>query len=122
VSPASPHKRVAVVQLAYHPAGLFQRRSPREDPLFDPKRPADSLLPSQDPGTSVLREELGALRQRIREAHDAQLLLKVQAILEACKTWKVELVVFPEYSLPWNLKWTPFFGPPRYLDFRPTPP
>ena len=103
MSPASPYKKVAVVQLAYYPAGLFQRRSPREDPLFDPKRPVDSLLPSHGPGTSVLRDELGSLRQRIREAHDAQLLLKVQALLEACKAWEVELIVFPEYSLPWNL-------------------
>ncbi|HLL03000.1 MAG TPA: pentapeptide repeat-containing protein [Myxococcaceae bacterium] len=51
----------------------------------------------------MLRDELGSLRQRIREAHDAQLLLKVQALLEACKAWEVELIVFPEYSLPWNL-------------------
>ena len=100
--PAST-KRVAAVQLAYYPAGLFQRRSPREDPLFDPSQPGDSLLPARDPDTAVLREELRALRQRIRQAHDAQLLAKARAILETCRSWSVDLVLFPEYSLPWNL-------------------
>jgi WD40 repeat protein/predicted amidohydrolase len=103
VSPSDSYKRVAVVQLAYHPAGLFQRRSPREDPLFDPKQPGDSLLPAHGLEAGTLGEELRALRQRIREEHDAQLWVKVQAILDACKAWRVELVVFPEYSLPWTL-------------------
>jgi WD40 repeat protein/predicted amidohydrolase len=101
VPPAS-YTRVAVVQLAYHPAIIAELRSPLEDPLFDPKR-GDSLLPSGGQVPPELRGEFDALRRRIREAYDAQLLAKLQAVLAACRDWKVRLVVFPEYSIPWEI-------------------
>ncbi len=44
-STGASYTRVAVVQLAYHPAALVDRRSPLEDPIFDPKGGPDPLLP-----------------------------------------------------------------------------
>jgi hypothetical protein len=83
----STHTRVAVVQLAYHPAIVLGRRSPLEDPLFDPKAPADSLLPSRGEVPEALKPKLDALRRRIREAYDAQLLGRIKAMLSACREY-----------------------------------
>jgi len=98
------HTRVAVVQLAYHPAIVAGLRSPLEDPLHDPTKP-DALLP--DPGrgelTEALRRKLDGLRARIRAAYDDQLLVRVRAILDQCRTWGARIVVFPEYSIPWEI-------------------
>jgi hypothetical protein len=55
VLPASSYTRVAVVQLAYHPAIVAELRSPLEDPLFS-RRQGDSLLPSG--GQGPLPQEL----------------------------------------------------------------
>lgn len=95
--------RVAVVQLAYHPAILADRRSPLEDPLFDPKRPESSLLPAGGEVPDALVDDLAALQRRVRETYDAQLLAKVQTVLEQCRAWNVRIVVFPEYSIPWEI-------------------
>jgi predicted amidohydrolase len=51
----------------------------------------------------VLVQPIRALRTRVRETYCAQLLRKVTAILEACRGWGVQLVVFPEYSIPWQI-------------------
>jgi len=104
VLPAPSYTRVAVVQLAYHPAIVAGLRSPLEDPLYSPRQ-SDSLLPSggQGPMPPALKKQLDALRTRVREAYDAQLLAKIRAVLDACRAWKVRLVVFPEYSIPWEI-------------------
>ena len=96
------YTRVAVVQLAYHPAALLQRRSPLEDPLFELGRP-DSLLPAQGVVPEEFEVRWRALRRRIRKAYNGQLLGRVRAILAACRTWDVDLVVFPEYAVPWEV-------------------
>src|SRR5262249_29173382 len=44
-----------------------------------------------------------ALRQRLRQAYDEQLLKRLRVILHACQSWGVRLVVFPEYSIPWEI-------------------
>lgn len=94
--------RVAVVQLAFHPALLIDRRSPREDPLFNPGSP-DSLSPERGELPLPLKEKLDALRRRIRATYDAQLLGRIKAVLERCSAWRARVVVFPEYSVPWEL-------------------
>ncbi|AKJ00312.1 High-affnity carbon uptake protein Hat/HatR [Archangium gephyra] len=93
-----------MVQLAYHPAIIAGLRSPLEDPLYSPRQ-GDSLLPSggQGPMSPELKKQLDALRTRVREAYDAQLLAKIRAVLDTCRAWKVRLVVFPEYSIPWEI-------------------
>jgi predicted amidohydrolase len=96
------YTRVAVVQLDYLPAALVERRSPLEDPLFDFGRP-DSLLPADGVVPPQFEERLKALRRRIREAYDDQLLRRVRAILGACRSWGVRLCVLPEYSIPWEI-------------------
>ncbi|WP_437839308.1 eIF2A-related protein [Sorangium sp. So ce1153] len=95
--------RVAVVQLAYHPAIVLDRRSPLEDPLFDPRAASDSLLPSRGEVPESIKPKLDALRRRIREAYGAQLLARIRAILSACREYGARIVVFPEYSVPWEI-------------------
>lgn len=102
-STGATYTRVAVVQLAYHPAALVDRRSPLEDPLFDPKGGPDSLLPRGGEVPEALAADLAALRVRIRNAHNEQLLAKLRAVLDACRGWGVRLVVLPEYSVPWEI-------------------
>src|SRR5208337_2808911 len=94
--------RVAVVQMAYHPATLLGRRSPLEDPLFELGK-TDSLMPESGVVPRELESRLRDLRRRIREAYDDQILKRVQVILTTCRTWNVEIIVFPEYSIPWEI-------------------
>lgn len=90
--------RVAVVQLAYHPAILLANRSPLEDPLGteDSLRVLDEL-------PEKLTERLHALRARIRQTYLGQLRKKLVAVLGQCRSWGVRIVVLPEYSVPWQL-------------------
>lgn len=92
------YTRVAVVQIDYHPAVLLNRRSPLGDPIEDAED--DPLLPSKGYVPASLHEEFTGLRTRIRHAYTGQLLSKLKAILKACQEWQVQLVVFPEYSIP----------------------
>jgi predicted amidohydrolase len=106
--PLRRYTRVAVVQVAYHPAAVVQRRSPLEDPLFEFARPdqppkPDSLLPESGDVPARFKSRLDQLRRRIRETYDEQLLERIKAILGSCRTWQVQLVVFPEYSIPWEI-------------------
>ncbi|WP_437899842.1 pentapeptide repeat-containing protein [Sorangium sp. So ce124] len=99
----STYTRVAVVQLAYHPAIVLDRRSPLEDPLFDPKGASDSLLPSRGEVPEAIKPKLDALRRRIREVYDAQLLARIRAVLSACREYGARIAVLPEYSVPWEI-------------------
>jgi len=83
--------RVAVVQLAYHPAILLSNRSPLEDPLGteDSLRVLDEL-------PEKLTERLHALRARIRQTYLGQLRKKLVAVLGQCRSWGVRIVVLPE--------------------------
>src|SRR6266568_2241678 len=90
---------VAVVQLGYYPAARLERRNALEEPLFDFKKPG-ALSRDFPPGVGA---RLGDLRQRVKEAYLSQYEKRVKAILEHCKKWGVQLVVFPEYSVPWQL-------------------
>ncbi|MCK6587569.1 MAG: hypothetical protein L6Q76_08295, partial [Polyangiaceae bacterium] len=91
------HVRVAVVQIEYHPAfekALF-------DPLFDPKRESSSLLPPRmHSSPSSVRDRFKALRRRVRKAYVDQMERRVLAIVDMCKSWGVEVLVLPEYSIP----------------------
>ena len=93
--------RVAVVQLDCHPAAVLPgSRDPLEDPLFEGD---DETLPTPGAVAEALAEPVRALRTRVRKAYCGQLLSKVAAILEACRGWGVQMVVFPEYSIPWQI-------------------
>ncbi|WP_437916115.1 hypothetical protein WME73_14915 [Sorangium sp. So ce302] len=97
------YTRVAVAQLAYYPAIIVDRRSPIEDPLFDPRTAADSLLPARADVPDAIKPRLEALRRRIRETYDAQLFARIRAVLSACLEYGARIVVFPEYSIPWEI-------------------
>ncbi|WP_438043395.1 eIF2A-related protein [Sorangium sp. So ce128] len=97
------YTRVAVAQLAYYPAIIVDRRSPLEDPLFDPRTAADSLLPARADVPDAIKPRLEALRRRIRETYDAQLFARIRAVLSACLEYGARIVVFPEYSIPWEI-------------------
>jgi predicted amidohydrolase len=99
--PPRAYTRVAVAQIACQPAIALPGRAPFEDPLFDLAR-ADSLRLEGDPPPE-LAQRLHDLRERIARIHREQLLLKVEAILRQCQQWGVRLIVFPEYSLPWQV-------------------
>ncbi len=99
--PPRAYTRVAVAQIACQPAIALPGRAPFEDPLFDLAQ-ADSLRLDGDPPPE-LAERLQALRERVARVHREQLLLKVEAILRQCQQWGVRLIVFPEYSLPWQV-------------------
>ena len=99
--PARAYTRVAVAQIACQPAISLPGRAPFEDPLFDMAR-ADCLLPEGE-APPELEKRFDELRERIAHVHREQLLLKVEAILRQCQKWGVRLIVFPEYSLPWQV-------------------
>lgn len=95
------YTRVAVVQLAYHPAIVLSGRSPLEDPLFS--LGGEDALHIDEELPPKLVERFDALRERIRTTYLANLRRKLVAILQQCQTWGVKLVVLPEYSVPWQL-------------------
>src|SRR5690349_13627697 len=99
--PSRVYTRVAVAQLACHPAIALPDRAPLEDPLFDVARADAMRLEGQPP--PELEERFRQLRARIARTYCDQLLLKVKAILAQCQAWGVRLIVFPEYSLPWQV-------------------
>ncbi len=99
--PARAYTRVAVAQIACQPAISLPGRAPFEDPLFDMAR-GDSLLPEGTPPPE-LEKRFDELRERIARVHREQLMLKVEAILRQCQQWNVRIIVFPEYSLPWQV-------------------
>ena len=71
--------RVAVVQIACHPAAVLPGvDDPLEDPLFGGK---SETLPRPDQVADALVEPIRALRTRVREAYCAQLLRKIETIL-----------------------------------------
>jgi predicted amidohydrolase len=98
------YTRVAVVQLDVHPAATVDRRTPLEDPIFEFGKP-DSLLPGngQIPKPEIFNARFELLRQTIRETYCSQLKARVLAILAACQRWRVKIVVFPEYSIPYDI-------------------
>jgi hypothetical protein len=87
--------------MAVHPAISVERARPMEDPLFEVTRGRDSLSLGAVP--SALQDKLEALRARVGETYRDQLSLKVRTVLHHCKRWHVQVVVFPEYAIPWQL-------------------
>jgi WD40 repeat protein/predicted amidohydrolase len=97
--------RVAVAQLAVHPAAVLDGWSFLDDHRGNHRSPSDPLgydLPLRD----ALGDKLPALRARIRDTYCAQWRTKVEAILASCRAWAVRLLVLPEYAVPWQeLEW-----------------
>ena len=96
------HTRVAVVQLDVHPAAVVGLRSPLEDPLFEFGKP-DSLVPGDGIIPQLCAERFSELREHVRAVYVAQLKSKVLAIIVACRRWNVRILVFPEYSIPYEI-------------------
>ncbi|UQA57058.1 hypothetical protein [Polyangium aurulentum] len=89
--------RVAVVQLAYHPAF----KGTLEDPLVGDDTSGSSLLPSgAQAAPAALRAKYNTLKRRVRDAYVNQLGRRLEAILEACRDHHVQVLVFPEYAVP----------------------
>ncbi|WP_437672235.1 hypothetical protein [Sorangium sp. So ce131] len=99
---AARHLRVGVVQLAFHPAVPIPKPSGAlDDPLGDPNREMSSLLPAGHASAPrPVQLQFKQLRRRIRQAYLDQTQRKVEAILDVCRAWRVQIVVFPEYSIP----------------------
>ncbi len=96
------YTRVAVVQLDVHPAAVIQRRMLTEDPLFAFGQ-ADSLEPGSGVVPQDFEDHFQNLRKKVRDVYNGQLKLKLLAILQACRDWNVRIVVFPEYSIPYEI-------------------
>lgn len=92
--------RVAVAQIAFHPAvhGSLVDPLGRADPEG---KVATSLLPP-DLGAppEALREKHEALSSRIRDAYLDQTTKKLRCLVDQCRSWGVRLLVLPEYSVP----------------------
>jgi hypothetical protein len=101
--PSALKTRVAVVQLDYIPAIRLNRQSSFENPNFVLSNSISNWLEPTAQLSDSIKEKLKSLRRRVREVYNQQLLLKIQTILEACTKWKVKVIVFPEYSIPWDI-------------------
>ncbi len=95
----SAYTRVAVVQIAYHPAVAEML----DDPLFDPKASRHSFVLDGAGVPKKIESAYKNLRARVRKAYVKQLGRRLDVILQHCQDWKVRLVVFPEYSIPAEL-------------------
>lgn len=91
--PSAPF-RVAVVQLDAHLAFSDLLGEPLRDSHLI--RELIALLPPE----SRLLDELELLQQRVAQAYERGLLTRLTAILRFCGNHSVDLVVFPEYSVP----------------------
>lgn len=94
----SGYLRAAVVQLHFHPAFTPKAGTPSiEHPLGQ----GELLL--QNLPSPTRHRALRELRQRVAREYLEQLRAKTIAVLRWCKDWNVDVVVFPEYSLPATL-------------------
>ncbi len=101
--PSPVKTRVAVVQLDYIPAIRLNRQSPFENPTFSLSNSNSNWLEPQASVSEEIKAKLKSLRARVRDIYTEQLLGKIQTILDACRRWKVKIIVFPEYSIPWEI-------------------
>ncbi|MBX3223366.1 MAG: hypothetical protein KF795_22835 [Labilithrix sp.] len=89
------------MQLAYHPALVNARmQACLEDPAYRADRHhslhAESQLPEEQ------ARELRVVRKNVRAAYIEWSAARTTAILRQCRAWGVHVVVFPEYSVPWE--------------------
>ncbi len=101
--PSAVKTRVAVVQLDYIPAIRLNRQSPFENPNFVLSNAVSNWLEPTAQVSDSIKAKLKSLRRRVRDVYNQQLLIKIHTILDACSKWKVKVVVFPEYSIPWDI-------------------
>ena len=89
--------KVAVAQINYRPAFISDLHELIVEPIFSSIK---------DPHTSIsLMNFKGSekISSRLREKYISWLKVKVDAILKKCMELSVDLVVFPEYSIPFQL-------------------
>ena len=85
--------RIAVVQMDFHPA--FTAKGGRVIAAEPLGHSPDAYLPFDGPPS----DELLALRERVTSQYERWLARKLVVILEHCRQWKAQIVVFPEYSI-----------------------
>ena len=91
--------RVAVAQLRFHPAARTNTRTVLADPFGSLQR--DYLLPDKYAAAPrVIGDDISELRKELEDFYLKHLERRLLAILSECLTWKVDIVVFPEYSIP----------------------
>lgn len=89
--------KVAVVQINYRPAFILDSHELIVEPIFSSiKEPHTSISLMNFKGSEKISN-------RLREKYISWLRLKVDAILKKCTELSVDLVVFPEYSIPFQL-------------------
>ncbi len=105
----SPRFRVALCQLHFHPATVYRFGSAMLQPMREPVYIHSS---SEGLATHVLgafsgtweeEQTVDALRDTLRDVYLEFLRRRLTFILELCRSWRVELVVFPEFSIPGEL-------------------
>lgn len=95
--------RVAAVQMDHHPVAGDGPLAPFEDPLFEPGRAQDVWGPVVQGASPQLRRRLRGLRARVRGVMCQQVLGRATAVLQQCRAWGAQVVVFPERSIPWDV-------------------
>jgi predicted amidohydrolase len=107
VFPAPPpakagYLRAAVVQLAFHPSAAIGRVHLLEQPPLSPDSPSwpnwfDTDLSNAMRNVRSCQKRVGAKLREIYVDHHSRRLVE---ILRTCAAWGIQVVVFPEYSVP----------------------
>ncbi|MDI6703280.1 MAG: tetratricopeptide repeat protein [bacterium] len=88
--------RVAIVQMDFNPACSFSDINFLEEPVYT-QDPKDGISTLDLPGYT---QEISTFRRKIRTSYEKMMENKIEYILSFCKEKKVEVLVFPEYSIP----------------------
>ncbi len=86
--------RVALAQISFNPAYADELVASIQEPFFPPENEKIGLF------AIAGLEEIGRLRQRIAEQYVAHLNRKIEAVVRFAAKERVDLLVFPEYSIP----------------------
>jgi hypothetical protein len=95
--PAEGYLRVAVAQISTHAAALLDG----PDLLEHPTGLKKWLFPTAF--TGKYRAEARQLCARVKCAYLEQLQARLEAIVATCRRWGVQVLAFPEYSIPVEL-------------------
>lgn len=101
--------RVALCPIHFHPATQFTLPDgvpfvPLNEPMFsggsERDFEGDRILGLLDPQTEEAEAALDALRDAVRSIYLRHFTDRIAEILKVCANWGVQLVVFPEFSIP----------------------
>ncbi|MBT9140770.1 MAG: hypothetical protein DDT30_01349 [Dehalococcoidia bacterium] len=94
--PAHTILRAAVVQLDYQPAASLAYPYLEEPALLNEGEQGIATLPPDLPNAETLQ----AFRSEVREAYHKAVLHRATSVLKKLNAIGVDIVVFPEYSIP----------------------